>query len=98
MGRNWSRQRDREAMARTRAAQIDQARYLGDLEAPEVQPSKAELVAEARDAIARYTGPVRRLPTVIRLKCYRCNHQGKAHVQPGQRRRFKCSRCGATSL
>jgi hypothetical protein len=98
VGRNWSKQKVRDAAQRHRQAATDMAHYLVELEAPSAQPSKAELREEAAAAIARYTGPVRRLPTMVDLKCYRCNHRGRVRVYPGERKRFKCSKCGAVSL
>lgn len=85
-------------MARTRSAIADQTRYLAELSAPDQQPSKAEMRAESAALVAAYPGPIRRLPTFIDLKCYRCNHRGRVKVYPGERKRFKCSRCGALSL
>lgn len=73
--------------------------YVNDLDEPhEPQPSKADMRAEIERRVAEYQGPVTRLPTVLHLKCTNCRHRGTVRVQPGERKRFKCSRCGAVSL
>lgn len=61
------------------------------------QPSKADLRAEAEEAIATWNRPVQRLPTFIELKCW-CGHRGRVKVAPGRRKRFRCSKCGYLSL
>lgn len=66
-------------------------------EPAEPRPSKEQLRADAAAAIAAYQGKVTRLPTVIELKCG-CGHRGRVKVQSGQRKRFRCSKCGYLSM
>lgn len=95
MARDWSKQRRREAAKRTAGEAVERARYLAELEAPDTKPSsKAELRAEADRLVAEYRGPVRRLATVIEVRCP-CGHRGKVRVPPGRPRpRLRCRRCG----
>lgn len=100
MGRDWSKQRKRDVTNRSRQQEIDNAgclaRAVVEHDHPEL--TKDQLRAEALALVAQYRGNVRQLPTLIELKCYRCNHRGRAKVWPGGSKRFKCSRCGATSI
>lgn len=97
MARDWSKQRNRDNAAATRRAEVMLARELADYDGP--RPSKADLREEAAVAVAQYRGPVRRLPTVIELKCYACNHRGRVTLPYGNTtRRFRCGKCGALSL
>jgi hypothetical protein len=65
---------------------------------PEAGPSKADLRAEAADAVERYTGRVQLCPTIIELKCVGCNHRGRVKVWRGEKKRFRCSKCGYLSM
>jgi transposase-like protein len=66
---------------------------------PEPKLSKEAARAEMEAALANYRGAINRLPTVIEVKCYRCNHRGRVLMPNGNTtKRFKCSKCGATSL
>jgi hypothetical protein len=57
------------------------------------QPSKADLRAEAAVLAAGVT--ITRLPTVRRLHCRSCGHQGKVSHPAGAAPTFRCRKCGA---
>lgn len=61
------------------------------------QPSKAELRALGVALLADYARPIRVLPSIIELKCG-CGHRGRVKVYRGERKRFRCSKCGYLSL
>jgi hypothetical protein len=98
MATDWSKLR-RRAQARTaKRDNIEIARILHEDE-PKPQLSKEEARAEMASALARYRGAVHKLPTIVEVKCYRCNHRGRASMPNGNTaKRFKCSKCGALSL
>lgn len=85
-------------MARNRSADVDNALYLRDLSGQTAQPSKAELRAEADALMARYKGEVKRLNSVVGLRCRTCGHRGTAHIRPEADAvpRFRCTRCGSS--
>jgi hypothetical protein len=96
MGRDWSKLRRRE---QGNSANREEAAVMRLLYERPPQLSKEEARAEMEDALARYRGAVRKLPTIIEVKCYRCNHRGRASMPSGNTvKRFKCSKCGALSL
>jgi len=68
---------------------LDNDQMLAVLEAP----SKADLRAEAAVLTAGVT--ITRLPTVRRLHCRSCGHQGKVSHPAGAAPTFRCSKCGA---
>lgn len=94
MGRDWSKSKSRTKAVESRRAEIDVARILAE-DLP--RQSKDELRAQAAEALSRYHGPIRRLPTLIDLKCYHCNHRGRVVLRDTSAR-FVCSKCGAKSL
>jgi hypothetical protein len=64
--------------------------------AEDVTPQdQAAIAADMARAVAEYRGPVRRLPTIIDVRCV-CGHRKRVALSPGKvRPRFRCSRCGA---
>ena len=96
MARDWSKLRRRE---NTSASLREEAAVMRLLYERPKQLSKVEARAEMEAALARYRGTIRQLPTIVELKCYKCNHRGKAIMPNGNTtKRFKCSKCGAMSL
>ena len=97
MALNWSKHTRRGQNRTAKRMDVDIARILQE-ERP-APPSKEQLRADMADAMSRYRGAIHKLPTVVELKCYRCNHRGKATMPNGNTtKRFKCSKCGAMSL
>jgi len=93
VGRNWSKQRDRDLANSAAADGYALAAMLNGEFA--TGPSKAELREMADKACA--TARIRRLPTRVDVKCGKCGHTGRAFVRDGEPRRFKCSKCGAAT-
>jgi transposase-like protein len=60
------------------------------------QPSsKAELRAQAEQALAQASKPVTKLPMKIKRHCARCDRFNSVLVEPGEAvPAFKCSACG----
>lgn len=96
MGLDWSKRRRQSNSARGTDPDAALARLASEPATP--QPSKAALRAESADAIERYTGRVQLCPTIIELKCVGCNHRGRVKVWRGERKRFRCSKCGYLSM
>lgn len=93
MARNWQRQRARDRGAVGRTDAIDAARFADEIEGRNQDRPKAELRAEAEALTAGV--PVTVLPTVRKLHCRVCGHQGKAQHPPGRIPRFRCRKCGS---
>jgi ribosomal protein S14 len=56
--------------------------------------SKAELRAQAEQAVAATTKPIQKLPTKVVRQCGRCGEPSTVMVEPGQEvPAFKCKRC-----
>lgn len=92
---NWSRAASRSAAARSRSMEAEGNMYLAELDGARRGPSKAELAALASAAMAEFTGTVKRLPTMVDLRCT-CGHHARVAVAPDRERpRFRCSRCGS---
>lgn len=87
MARDWSKSKRLERWSAPRASEADD----------EPQPSKAEMRALGIALLADYQRPIRVLPSIIELKCG-CGHRGRVKVYRGERKRFRCSRCGYLSL
>jgi DNA-directed RNA polymerase subunit M/transcription elongation factor TFIIS len=97
VARDWSKQRKRDLARQALGAEIELARILRNEDEP--QPSKAEQRAEAAALLAAYQGPIKKLPTVVALRCAKCGHRGNVRMRPGEpKRRFKCSKCGYLAL
>jgi hypothetical protein len=95
MANDWSKQRRRDQTRTAKRQDVEIARILAE-DRP-VPPSKAELRAQANAAIADHRRAIDKLPTVVEVKCYRCNHRGRIKVYDVNAR-FRCSKCGALSL
>jgi len=56
--------------------------------------SKAELRAQAEQAVAATNKPIQKLPTKVVRQCGRCGEPSAVMVEPGQPvPAFKCKRC-----
>ena len=56
--------------------------------------SKAELRAQAEQAVAAASKPIQKLPTKVVRQCGRCGEPSSIMVEPGQPLpAFKCKRC-----
>lgn len=88
---NWARDRTK-TLSRTAKRQTAEIAIMLSGE-PVPQPSKSDLRALAAQAASH---GVRRLPTMVDLRCGSCGHSGRATVHDDQRGKpFKCSKCGA---
>lgn len=102
MALNWSRERQRQQMQR-QGVELANAvlPFFGPLAKRQRRPlplSKAAARAQAAEAVAAFTGPVSRLPTVVTLRC-QCGHVARATIPLGiEHPRFRCSRCGTRQL
>ncbi|MCC6314808.1 MAG: hypothetical protein IT337_12440 [Thermomicrobiales bacterium] len=96
MALDWSKAKRREHQQQ---APADERAIAALLARDEATPSKAELRAQAADALARYTGRIRRLPTILEVRCG-CGHRAKVRVPDGRAAppRLRCSRCGSRAL
>lgn len=94
MARDWSKFKAKQQANAARRAEVDLARSLAE---DEPRPSKAELRALGIALLADYQRPIRVLPSIIELKCG-CGHRGRVKVYRGERKRFRCSKCGYLSM
>ena len=95
MALDWSKSKRRDQRNAARGNEAELARLIAD-DVPQL--SKAELRALGVVALADYRKPIKRLPTIIYLKCG-CGHKGHVKVYPGEpRKRFRCSKCNYLSM
>ena len=91
---DWSKSARRGRADAARRSAIDAALFAEEAEGVEPSIPKADLRAEAAALTAGAKVTV--LPTVRRLHCRVCGHQGTVQHPPGRAPRFRCKRCGST--